>query len=125
MGRTTPRHLPIVSCRPAARPSPSLSWRRGRTSRSPVRFAPSWCRTPPSRGAPAVLPGAGLPSRPSLRPAPISTKPGGGHLMGTLSDRELDGLLAYWEAANYLTVAQIYLLDNPLLREPLTPDHIK
>jgi xylulose-5-phosphate/fructose-6-phosphate phosphoketolase len=31
----------------------------------------------------------------------------------------------YWRAANYLSVAQIYLLDNPLLREPLTLDHIK
>jgi xylulose-5-phosphate/fructose-6-phosphate phosphoketolase len=38
---------------------------------------------------------------------------------------ELDGLLAYWEAANYLTVAQIYLQDNPLLREPLRAEHIK
>jgi xylulose-5-phosphate/fructose-6-phosphate phosphoketolase len=41
------------------------------------------------------------------------------------SEAELDGLLAYWEAANYLTVAQIYLQDNPLLREPLRPEHIK
>jgi xylulose-5-phosphate/fructose-6-phosphate phosphoketolase len=32
---------------------------------------------------------------------------------------------AYWRAANYLSVGQIYLLDNPLLREPLRPDHIK
>ena len=32
---------------------------------------------------------------------------------------------AYWRAANYLSVGQIYLLDNPLLREPLTRDHIK
>ena len=32
---------------------------------------------------------------------------------------------AYWRAANYLSVGQIYLLDNPLLREPLTVDHIK
>jgi xylulose-5-phosphate/fructose-6-phosphate phosphoketolase len=31
----------------------------------------------------------------------------------------------YWHAANYLTVAQIYLLDNPLLREPVNPQHIK
>ncbi|HZO27082.1 MAG TPA: phosphoketolase family protein, partial [Chloroflexota bacterium] len=31
----------------------------------------------------------------------------------------------YWQAVNYLTVAQIYLRDNPLLREPLRPDHIK
>jgi xylulose-5-phosphate/fructose-6-phosphate phosphoketolase len=32
---------------------------------------------------------------------------------------------AYWRAANYLAVGQIYLYDNPLLREPLRPDHIK
>ena len=32
---------------------------------------------------------------------------------------------AYWRAANYLSVGQIYLYDNPLLREPLTPEHIK
>ena len=31
----------------------------------------------------------------------------------------------YWHAANYLTVAQIYLRENPLLREPLRPEHIK
>ena len=36
--------------------------------------------------------------------------------------RELD---AYWRAANYLAVGQIYLLDNPLLREPLRAEHIK
>jgi xylulose-5-phosphate/fructose-6-phosphate phosphoketolase len=42
-----------------------------------------------------------------------------------LSDKELDLLDAYWRAANYLTVGQIYLLDNPLLREPLKPEHIK
>ncbi len=32
---------------------------------------------------------------------------------------------AYWRAANYLSVGQIYLLDNPLLREPLRKAHIK
>src|SRR5690242_16527986 len=32
---------------------------------------------------------------------------------------------AYWRAANYLTVGQIYLQDNPLLREPLAPAHVK
>jgi len=32
---------------------------------------------------------------------------------------------AYWRAANYLSVGQIYLLDNPLLEQPLTVDHIK
>jgi xylulose-5-phosphate/fructose-6-phosphate phosphoketolase len=32
---------------------------------------------------------------------------------------------AYWRAANYLSVGQIYLMDNPLLREPLLPEHVK
>ncbi|SCF28098.1 phosphoketolase family protein [Micromonospora chokoriensis] len=44
---------------------------------------------------------------------------------GVLTDEELRRLDAYWRAANYLTVGQIYLLDNPLLREPLTADDIK
>lgn len=44
---------------------------------------------------------------------------------GPLSETELRVLDAYWRAANYLTVGQIYLLDNPLLREPLRPEHIK
>ena len=38
---------------------------------------------------------------------------------------ELDELDAWWRAANYLSVGQIYLLDNPLLREPLATEHIK
>ncbi len=38
---------------------------------------------------------------------------------------ELELLDAYWRAANYLSVGQIYLLDNPLLTEPLRPEHIK
>ncbi|HLU46099.1 MAG TPA: phosphoketolase family protein [Natronosporangium sp.] len=42
-----------------------------------------------------------------------------------LTDEELRRLDAYWRAANYLTVGQIYLLANPLLREPLRPEHIK
>ncbi len=42
-----------------------------------------------------------------------------------LSDPELGAIDAYWRAANYLTVGQIYLKDNPLLREPLRPEHIK
>jgi xylulose-5-phosphate/fructose-6-phosphate phosphoketolase len=37
----------------------------------------------------------------------------------------LEQMDRYWHAANYLTIAQIYLLDNPLLREPLNPQHIK
>jgi xylulose-5-phosphate/fructose-6-phosphate phosphoketolase len=40
-------------------------------------------------------------------------------------DTELQLLDAYWRAANYLSVGQVYLLDNPLLREPLAPEHVK
>ena len=40
-------------------------------------------------------------------------------------DDELRTLHAYWRASNYLSVGQIYLLDNPLLREPLRPEHVK
>jgi xylulose-5-phosphate/fructose-6-phosphate phosphoketolase len=43
----------------------------------------------------------------------------------TLSDEEVRKMTAYWHAANYLSVGQIYLYDNPLLREPLRPEHVK
>src|ERR687891_784429 len=42
-----------------------------------------------------------------------------------LTDEELTLVDRYWRAANYLSVGQIYLLDNPLLREPLRPEHVK
>ena len=42
-----------------------------------------------------------------------------------LSPDQLERIDAYWRAANYLSVGQIYLLENPLLRQPLTPDQIK
>ena len=38
---------------------------------------------------------------------------------------ELERLDAWWRTANYLAVGQIYLLANPLLREPLRPEHVK
>jgi len=42
-----------------------------------------------------------------------------------LADDELAALDAWWRAANYLSVGQIYLMGNPLLREPLRPEHVK
>src|SRR3954465_8665094 len=42
-----------------------------------------------------------------------------------LSSEELRELDAYWRASNSLSVGQIYLLDNPLLREPLAREHVK
>ena len=43
----------------------------------------------------------------------------------SVSADELDAMNVWWRAANYLSVGQIYLLANPLLREPLRPEHIK
>ena len=50
-------------------------------------------------------------------PSPIGKKP--------LTDDELNKINAYWRAANYLSVGQIYLYDNPLLKEPLQIEHVK
>jgi xylulose-5-phosphate/fructose-6-phosphate phosphoketolase len=52
----------------------------------------------------------------------VNNKPQG---TKSLNDEEKRKLNAYWRAANYLSVGQIYLRDNPLLREPLKPEHIK
>jgi xylulose-5-phosphate/fructose-6-phosphate phosphoketolase len=57
------------------------------------------------------------PPRPALSPEEPAE--------GPLSAEQLAGIHRYWQAANYLTVGQIYLQDNPLLREPLRPEHIK
>lgn len=44
---------------------------------------------------------------------------------GPLAAQQLALIDRYWKAANYLSVGQIYLMDNPLLRKPLEPEHIK
>ena len=46
-------------------------------------------------------------------------------MYNALSPSELAQLDAYWRASNYLSVGQIYLLDNPLLRKPLKREHVK
>ena len=61
----------------------------------------------------AVQRGHPLPAAP---PEPVA---------GPLSDALRDRMHRYWNAANYLTVGQIYLQENPLLRAPLRPEHIK
>ena len=47
------------------------------------------------------------------------------HREATLGSDELRRMNAYWRAANYLSVGQIYLYDNPLLKEPLKLSHVK
>ncbi len=54
-----------------------------------------------------------------MQPTDVSTK------ASHVSDQELLLMDRYWRAANYLSIGQIYLLDNPLLREPLEAEHIK
>ena len=44
---------------------------------------------------------------------------------GPLCEKELNAIDTYWRAANYLSVGQIYLYDNPLLEEPLKVEHVK
>jgi len=46
-------------------------------------------------------------------------------MKSVLAARELELMNAYWRAANYLSVGQIYLLDNPLLKKPLAVEHVK
>jgi xylulose-5-phosphate/fructose-6-phosphate phosphoketolase len=53
------------------------------------------------------------------------TAPAGSAAGGPLTTDELTRIDAYWRAANYLSVGQIYLLENPLLREPLQAEHTK
>jgi xylulose-5-phosphate/fructose-6-phosphate phosphoketolase len=58
---------------------------------------------------------------PTVAPAPYTLTDG----EGPLGPDELRLIDAWWRAANYLAVGQIYLMDNPLLVEPLRPEHIK
>jgi xylulose-5-phosphate/fructose-6-phosphate phosphoketolase len=44
---------------------------------------------------------------------------------GPLASKLLDRMHRYWQAVNYLTIGQIYLQENPLLRDSLRPEHIK
>jgi xylulose-5-phosphate/fructose-6-phosphate phosphoketolase len=57
----------------------------------------------------------------SVAPAPYVL----GDAYGPLDRDELERVDAWWRAANYLAVGQIYLTANPLLREPLLPEHVK
>ena len=46
-------------------------------------------------------------------------------MIDEIDDELLNKINRYWNAANYLSAGQLYLLDNPLLREPLKKEHIK
>ncbi|MCK7624831.1 phosphoketolase family protein [Streptomyces sp. RS10V-4] len=61
----------------------------------------------------------------AVRTAPPPTAAGASQAAAPLDDAELRALDAHWRAANYLSAGQIYLMANPLLEEPLRPEHIK
>jgi xylulose-5-phosphate/fructose-6-phosphate phosphoketolase len=98
--------LPIVQARRRATASPS--GRTSRTQTSEIEGIMTSDPTPGTTGTAATDPPAA-----------------GGRQAAPLGDQELHGINAWWRAANYLSVGQIYLLDNPLLTEPLLPEHIK
>jgi xylulose-5-phosphate/fructose-6-phosphate phosphoketolase len=92
---------------PPARPSSSQPFANGGISparRSRVCYINEVANAPP-------------PATEGARTMPGTTTP--------LAPDELRKMDAYWRAANYLSVGQIYLLDNPLLKEPLKKEHIK
>src|SRR5215813_14178826 len=63
-----------------------------------------------------------VPTREEAKQSPQGKKERSKSPLGSTELKKLD---AYWRAANYLSVGQIYLYDNPLLKEPLTKEHIK
>jgi xylulose-5-phosphate/fructose-6-phosphate phosphoketolase len=77
-------------------------------------------------GSPSREPGA-APQQPTDGgdPQHVAVRYVASELEPYLPAEELARLDAWWRAANYVSVGQIYLLDNPLLREPLRPEHVK
>ena len=59
-----------------------------------------------------------IPKAAAKAPARMSKK-------DSLTKDQLRAVDAWWRAANYLSACQLYLLDNPLLRQPLRPEHLK
>src|SRR5437879_4389181 len=66
-----------------------------------------------------------IPKRPSAKPNSSKSGPVSKQAPGPLKPDELRKIDAYWRAANYLSVGQIYLLANPLLKQPLKREHVK
>src|SRR5215471_13550229 len=58
-------------------------------------------------------------------PSWTETSQAGPSAKGPLASEQLRKMDAWWRAANYLSVGQTYLYDNPLLKEPLKKEHVK
>ena len=66
-----------------------------------------------------------MPRKASGNPKPIQKATARMSKKAALTPQQLEQLDAYWRASNYLSACQLYLLDNPLLKEPLRPEQIK
>ena len=66
-----------------------------------------------------------MPRKVSTNPKPIQKSTARMSKKSALTPRQLEQIDAYWRASNYLSACQLYLLDNPLLKEPLRPEQIK
>ena len=66
-----------------------------------------------------------MPRKPSGTPKPAAKSAARMSKRAALTDDQLQKIDAYWRASNYLAACQLYLLDNPLLKEPLALSHIK
>src|SRR5262245_41835266 len=99
--------------------SPTASW----TSRSGPWSGVSCARSQGSNNGPAPRAPNYDPSPSSPREDEMATTTATG--TEALSQDRLEAMDAWWRAANYLSVGQIYLLDNPLLREALRLEHVK
>jgi len=66
-----------------------------------------------------------MPRKASGTPKPLVKSTARMSKKSALSPEQLRLLDAYWRASNYLSACQLYLLDNPLLKESLTPEQIK
>ena len=66
-----------------------------------------------------------MPRKPKGTAKPIAKTSARMSRKAALTPTQLEKVDAYWRASNYLSACQLYLLDNPLLKEPLQPEHIK
>ena len=66
-----------------------------------------------------------MPRKPKGQGKPIAKTSARMSRKAALTPAQLEQLDAYWRASNYLSACQLYLLDNPLLKQPLQPEHIK
>src|SRR6476469_56323 len=120
--RTQPRGLgaysPCIVMAPSKHDTGTGTGTGTRTDRGSQPLSPfPW----PGVGVPARVGTHGIPHNKEARMLSVTESTSG----PVLDDEAIAGVDAYFRAANYLSVGPIYLLDNPLLKEPLAPEHIK